>query len=443
MSSSINPPLEERIVGIECFYTADIPGIEGKLRTLPEDFIVIEKPLLPDRDDNGLYSIIEITSRNWETNLLLKDLSKKLHISRKKINFAGTKDKRALKTQYMSIKAPPEDILKLDINDVKIKFLYKSNKPIKIGDLTGNKFDIKVRNINLEKNELIGRLEKIGSIIKGIRGFPNFFGIQRFGIIRPVTHLVGKSIIEGDFKEAVKHYIAHPTEHEKEPERKARAFFHETEDFKEAIKLYPDHLHFEKAILNKLIESNGDYIEALKILPFNLLTMFVYAYQSYIFNRILSERIRKGLPIDKAVEGDIIMPFSKNMFRENELIPVTRRNIEKVNREIAKGKAYVTGLLVGYDPVFAEGEMGEIEHRIIEEEKIDTRNFIIPEIPFLSSSGSRRSLLAPLDNLEWKINKDEINEGKLQVDFKFELIKGSYATSLLREFMKSNDITNY
>jgi len=417
MSSSINPPLEERIVGIECFYTADIPGIEGKLRTLPEDFIVIEKPLLPDRDDNGLYSIIEITSRNWETNLLLKDLSKKLHISRKKINFAGTKDKRALKTQYMSIKAPPEDILKLDINDVKIKFLYKSNKPIKIGDLTGNKFDIKVRNINLEKNELIGRLEKIGSIIKDIRGFPNFFGIQRFGIIRPVTHLVGKSIIEGDFKEAVKHYIAHPTEHEKEPERKARAFFHE--------------------------ESNGDYIEALKILPFNLLTMFVYAYQSYIFNRILSERIRKGLPIDKAVEGDIIMPFSKNMFRENELIPVTRRNIEKVNREIAKGKAYVTGLLVGYDPVFAEGEMGEIEHRIIEEEKIDTRNFIIPEIPFLSSSGSRRSLLAPLDNLEWKINKDEINDGKLQVDFKFELIKGSYATSLLREFMKSNDITNY
>ena len=137
------------------------------------------------------------------------------------------------------------------------------------------------------------------------------------------------------------------------------------------------------------------------------------------------------------------MPFSKNMFRENELIPVTRGSIEKVNREIAKGKVYVTGLLVGYDSVFAEGEMGEIEHRIIEEEKIDTRNFIIPEIPFLSSSGSRRSLLAPLDNLKWKINKDEINEGKLRVDFKFELIKGSYATSLLREFMKSNDITNY
>ena len=61
MSSSINPPLEERIVGIECFYTADILGIEGKLRTLPEDFIVIEKPLLPDRDDNGLYlSLIHI-----------------------------------------------------------------------------------------------------------------------------------------------------------------------------------------------------------------------------------------------------------------------------------------------------------------------------------------------------------------------------------------------
>jgi len=439
----LTPLSEEREVGIECFYTADTPGIDGKLRAIPEDFIVIEKPLLPDRYDNGLYSIIEITSRNWETNLLLKDLSKKLHISRKKITFAGTKDKRAFKTQYMSIKAPPTEILKLDINNVKIKFLYKSNKPIKIGDLIGNIFDVKVRNISLEKKELNKRLKKIESIIKKTRGFPNFFGIQRFGIIRPITHLVGKSIIRGDFKQAVKHYIASPTEHEKEPERKARAFFQETEDFKEAIKLYPDHLHFEKAILNKLIETNGDYIEALKTLPFNLLTMFVYAYQSYIFNKILSERIKRDIPLNRAIGGDVIIPLGKNGFKEGEFIPVTDKNINKVNQEIAKGRACVTGLLVGYDPVFANGEMGEIEHKIIEKEKIYPRDFIIPDMPFLSSSGSRRSLLAPLADLEWRVENDSINEGKLCVNFKFELFKGCYATSLLREFMKSNNITNY
>ena len=430
-------PPQEKEVGMEVFFTP-YKGIGGVIKQFPEDFVVEEVPILPPPGD-GNYTIAFVEAKNWETHQLIYRMARSLGISEQAIGIAGIKDKRAVTKQAMSFQCPMEKLRGLSLPRVRVGILYRSYHPISRGELIGNIFRVKIRDADIDEE----RIRRISEDIEKAGGFPNFFGIQRFGIIRPVTHLVGKSIIEGNFKEAVKHYIAYPTEHEKEPERKARAFFHETEDFKEAIKLYPDHLHFEKAILNKLIESNGDYIEALKILPFNLLTMFVYAYQSYIFNRILSERIRKGLPIDKAVEGDIIMPFNKNMFRENELIPVNRRNIEKVNREIAKGKAYVTGLLVGYDSVFAEGEMGEIEHRIIEEEKIDTRNFIIPEIPSLSSSGSRRSLLAPLDNLEWKINKDEINEGKLRVDFKFELIKGSYATSLLREFMKSNDITNY
>jgi tRNA pseudouridine13 synthase len=443
MSSLIKPLDEEKKVGIECFYTANIPGIGGKLRVLPEDFTVVEKPFLPNRDDNGNYVIVEIKSKNWETNLLLKEISKKLHISRKKISFAGTKDKRALKTQYMSIKTFPEDIAKLEINDVEIKTLYKSNKPIKIGDLIGNKFNIVIRNIDLEKSEIANRMEKISSIILEVGGFPNFFGIQRFGIIRPITHLVGKSIIEGDFKQAIMHYITHPTKYEKEAECKARMFLQETENFREAIKIYPDHLHFEKAVLNRLIESNGDYIYALKALPHNLLTMFVYAYQSYIFNRVLSERIKRRLPLDRAIEGDIIIPLTKNGFIEGEFIPVTEKNIEKINKEIAKGKACVSGLLVGFDPIFAKGEMGEIEYSIIEEEKIDIRDFVIPEIPSLSSAGSRRPLISPLKEIKWDIGKDKINKNKLSVDVEFELFKGSYATSLLREFMKSDNITNY
>jgi len=171
--------------------------------------------------------------------------------------------------------------------------------------------------------------------------------------------------------------------------------------------------------------------------------MFVYAYQSYIFNKILSERIKRDIPLNRAIGGDVIIPLGKNGFKEGEFIPVTDKNINKVNQEIAKGRACVTGLLVGYDPVFANGEMGEIEHKIIEKEKIYPRDFIIPDMPFLSSSGSRRSLLAPLADLEWRVENDSINEGKLCVNFKFELFKGCYATSLLREFMKSNNITNY
>jgi tRNA pseudouridine13 synthase len=201
-------------------------------------------------------------------------------------------------------------------------------------------------------------------------------------------------------------------------------------------------LNFEKAMLNKLIQSPNDFIGAFRELPKNLLMMFVNAYESLMFNRMLSERLRHNLPVHRAIVGDIISPVRKNVV-SHEFIPVRESNIQKVNAQISKGKAVVTGLLVGSDAVFAEGEMGEIEHAVVESEKIDPRDFIIPEIPFLSSSGSRRPLLALLPSLEWTLHGDELQEGTQALTLRFDLQKGCYATSLLREVMKSNDSRNY
>jgi len=132
--------------------------------------------------------------------------------------------------------------------------------------------------------------------------------------------------------------------------------------------------------------------------------------------------------------------------KKNEIeireIPVTKLNIEKVNRGIDRGKAFVTGLLFGSHSNFSKGEMGEIEKNIVEKEKIDHRDFIIPEIPFLSSKGSRRAILALVNNLTYSMKIDNITDINY-VNIKFELSKGCYATSFLREFMKSDDIKNY
>jgi len=87
--------------------------------------------------------------------------------------------------------------------------------------------------------------------------------------------------------------------------------------------------------------------------------------------------------------------------------------------------------------------MGEIEHNIIDGEGVDPRDFIIPEIPYISSSGLRRPLLSSVNNLRFELNDDALNNGKLALTLKFELKKGCYATSLLREFMKSDDIRSY
>ena len=68
---------------------------------------------------------------------------------------------------------------------------------------------------------------------------------------------------------------------------------------------------------------------------------------------------------------------------------------------------------------------------------------MVPDIPFISSSGLRRSLLASVKDINYSFSKDDINKGKNCVLFKFQLQKGCYATSLLREFMKADDIKKY
>ena len=430
----------EKNIGIGTYFTKEL-GIGGKLRSLPEDFIVKEIFLYPTEKENGRFTIAEISSKNWETHTLVRELSKRLHISRKRISFAGTKDKRACSTQLMSFHNVPKDKLShIKIKDATIKNIYSSDKPIKIGDLYGNRFEITLRNVDRDVKPK--QIQNTVSYLEKHCGFPNFYGVQRFGIMRPVTHIIGKYIINGDFEKAVMSYIANPMVGENEDTYKLREELEKSYDFSKALQSYPNSLNFEKAILNKLVIDPEDFVGALKELPKNLLTMFVNAYQSYLFNQILSERIRRKISLNKAIVGDIVLPVRKNLV-DYKGIMVNESNMEKVNRQVSKNNAFTSGLLLGSDSVFSRGEMGEIEYKIIENEKVDYRDFIISEIPFLSSSGSRRPLLAALNGIHWILNNDKLNDGKQALTLKFELQKGCYATSLLREFMKSEYARDY
>jgi len=430
----------EKNIGIEAFFTS-FKGTGGKLRTKPEDFTVKEVSNYPKEKKDGKFAVADVTAINWETNLLARELSNRLHISRQRIGFTGTKDKRAKTTRLMSFyDVSLEDLSGINIEDVTIENAYRSNKAAKIGNLTGNNFEVIIRDIDENPNKK--ELQKTISMINDFGGFPNFFGVQRFGAIRPITHIVGKYIVKDDFEKAAMTYIANPIKEEGEDVFALRKKLQDSKNYAEALKSYPNKLNYEKAILNKLVTDPKDFVSALKELPKNLLTMFVYAYQSYLFNKIISERIKQEIPLNQAIVGDMILPVRKGIIDEKGII-VNEDNIKKINLQISKGNAYVSGVLFGSDSTFSHGKMGEIEHNIIEKEKIDPRDFIIPDIPYISSTGMRRPLLASVRDLEFKIVKDDLNPKKQALILKFMLKKGCYATSLLREFMKADDIRNY
>ena len=430
----------EHQIGIDT-YSSLLPGIEGKIRNRIEDFKVTEVFLFPSTKQHGKFTIAEVTTRNWETHRVVQEIARRLHMSQRRISFAGTKDKRAVTTQLMSFDhVSPKMIQSLSIKDVTFTNIYQSDVPVRIGQLLGNRFEITIRNIAQEINT-----EHITSLLAPFQtggGFPNFYGVQRFGIIRPITHIVGKYIIQGDFEKAAMTYMAHPMKGEDTDTYTLREELEQTRNYSKAFHSYPETLNFEKAMLNRLIQDPTDFPGAFIQLPKNLLLMFVNAYESFLFNKILSQRIQQDIPLHQAVEGDIVVPVRKNEIT-TEYIPVSTTNIGKVNMQISKKKAIITGLLLGYDTPVAKGEMGEIEHHIIESEGIDPRDFIVPELPFLSSSGSRRPILALVPSIEWELHPDEFSPQHQALQLRFQLPKGCYATSFLREIMKSKNPKNY
>jgi tRNA pseudouridine13 synthase len=427
--------MKESELGLEVFLTEGIPGIGGKLRKTPEDFQVDEISILPPADPEGKFVIAKVWHRNWEANRLVRRLGSNLRIGRAKVGFAGTKDGRSVSTQLMSFNAPIEAVQSLAIPDIEIRDAYRARRMISIGDLVGNRFKIGVADIDAGVDAK-AICDSVKAKLDSIGGFPNFFGIQRFGSVRPITHLIGKDLIRGDFEGAVMRYVANPMDEEGSEANDARRALQETRDFERAFREFPMKLSFERTMIGHIKDHPADYVGALRLLPYNLLMMFVHAYQSFLFNRILSERIRKGMSLREPEVGDLVLPLSKtNVPDHDNSILVSIDNLEKATRNAKEGKAFVSGLLYGTESVFADGRMGEIERKIVEAEEISKLDFQIVGLREASSKGSRREILSSYKDLA-------INVGEGEATFQFTLTKGCYATTLLREFMKA-EINQY
>ncbi|HID71871.1 MAG TPA: tRNA pseudouridine(13) synthase TruD [Thermoplasmata archaeon] len=426
----------EKKIGIEVYFTEE-EGIGGKLKTYPQDFIVDEEYIKPEPEETGAYTWALIRTTNMETNRLVREFSRALTISRDHIFFSGNKDKRAVTTQQFSFRVPVERVLSLSLKNVEVLEAHTTRQHVTLGDLLGNRFDIVLRGVRMEneekRKEVLSRIQSITKKILDTKGYPNFFGIQRFGNLRPVTHIAGKYILLGDFEKAVKTYIGSPSHYESEELQRAREIFSKNEDAEASFEVFPKNCNFERTLLYHLIHNPGDYVGALKKLPKNLLIMFVHSYQAYLFNRILSERIRRGYAINEPLVGDVIVPADEyGLPTHHHYILVKEHNLNKISKMVKMNKGFIGGLVFGSKSEFAQGEPGEIERKIIEMEGMEQRNFVVPEIPECSSSGLRREIISVLKHLFYQAGKDWVR-------FIFRLNKGCYATSLLREYMKSTN----
>jgi tRNA pseudouridine13 synthase len=421
------PPASDRAIGIG-FYLSGRAGVPGRLKATPEEFRVQEVSSYPRPDPAGPFTVLRLESRGWEQHELAAAVAQRLGLPSRSIAWSGTKDRRAVSERLFSYRGPPPTG-ELGLAGVTLVDAYPARDGLVLGRHYANAFEIHVGELP-DPPVAVAVYREVEAELRRAGGVPNFFGAQRFGEVRPVTHEVGRWIVRGDLARAVDAYlIDRPTTGTEGVGDAARAEFAVHRDPRRALTEFPHEYRFERAILERL--ARGDPPErALRALPYELRRLFVHAYQSYLFNRFLTSRHEAGRPLDRPEPGDTIVRLGRDgTLRGQDVAAVAEENLPECGELVRRGRALVAGPLVGVSTRLAAGDSGRSMSEILAEEGVNEASFGVPSAPELASEGTWRPLLVPMPPLG-------LVPDASGVWFRFALPKGSYATVLLREFLK-------
>lgn len=479
--------------------------------------------------DNKKWMHLVMLKRNYDTVQAVGYIARILHRSSKTIKFAGNKDKRGITTQKISIFSTlPEEITNLTKQkfwDKRIElgnFEFKHDE-LRLGLLKGNQFSVVFR--FLELDESIKNIDNISKTIeeeisKAInsleeKGFVNYFGMQRFGVSTIPTHKIGINVIKKQWKEAIINILN--TQLTADALRQIGLLkntstshiptdnygviadcLEQQEKINDILKIIPRY-SMEHKILSCLKKTGKNaYLSCFKGLNRQLQVLYPHAYQSYIWNKTVSDRVHKhGLELlvgdivkkksavlkeelDLIVDTDDIVNCEENEDDKNDIeeepmpVNVASDNEEKIDKIFENNYEYVTEEnlqnysfddlylpLVGYMIKYPKNETYDIIRKYLAEDDIKLEDFAYQNVNFNSTGYFRKVTQRPKEikydivyhddpdqdlqneyyNVDPHPNPKCDNKKYISLRLQFQLPQSTYATMLFRELTKKSSAT--
>lgn len=392
--------------------TSHLPGTGGIIKQSDDDFLVTEIPAyLPCGEGEHLY--LEIEKRGITTLEAIRRIGRALGVSDREIGYAGLKDSKGTTRQTVSIpRVQPEAALELNLPGIRpLNAAYHRNK-LKPGHLKGNRFRITVRDVCQDAGK---RAEAVLTLL-GNRGVPNYFGNQRYGS-QGNSHLIGKALVRQDFRAAVTALMGDPASITDRQWRQAVETFNQG-SFEEAARLFPGFCRTEREVAGRLARRPEAFDRAFDVVNPRLKKLYLSAFQSWLFDLLLDERLHS---FDQVEEGDLAFRHVNGacFLVEDAAAEAPRADRQEISP---------TGPLFGCRMTLPGGTARRREEALLDEHGLTLDQFELPG--GLRMEGERRPFRVT-------VGEPVVAESGDGLTIAFSLPKGSYATVVMDEIMKT------
>lgn len=376
-----------------------------RVKLRPDDFRVEERIRLPE--SNGAYAYYRVEKCNRTTLAVRDAMAGQLRVTPSALVFPALKDKSAITTQYASVRK--RGPAKLEGKGYTAERVGWGTRALRPGDLDGNRFQVVVRDLDEADAAALGpAMAKLGTY-----GLPNYFDDQRFGS-RTRDGFIGKEILKRDAERVVHMYLAEPMAGDRREIRQFKRLcashwgqwgylLHQAprpSNFRSVITYLKDHPH--------------EYRKAANLIKDRLLSIYLSAYQSWVWNLIVSASFRRN--------GST--PYDVTIMKEQFALPEPGAALEALHTVLVD----LPRLTARYEGVFEAAA-----ETVFDDEGLGLRDFkarILRRVYL--TKGERPVAFRPIEVSSQDAQPDEEIPDRWQVTLGFSLSTGQYATLITK-----------
>jgi tRNA pseudouridine13 synthase len=388
-----------------------------KLKCQPEDFRVEEMPLVSPAG-HGRYTFYRLTKRNLGTIEAVEAICRRWNLASRQVSYGGLKDRHAVTVQYMTIAdgvTKPINAPNFELEPVgRLAHAYGPQH------FRGNRFELVLR--DMTDADVARASSEISSLSND--GLPNYFDDQRFGSVGHSGQFIGHAWLTGDHERALKLALAEANPFDrsgiKGQKTILRAYWGQWTEAKARLERSS-----ARSIVTYLVDHPTDFRGAFARLRREFRTLYFSAFQSHLWNIILSRWIELSTEPDQRVYIDLKagrVPFPRRLTRE------------QVHTLIESP----IPLPSSRNPL-PSSVLGKVIQDVLKSFQLEWPDLRVKHLKdVFFSKGSRSCLLFP-EKLELQTIDDHLHPGRRAVRLSFELSKGSYATIMVKRITAAAD----